>query len=193
MLSVLAVVMDGSLRLFHPLMPFITEELYQRLASTGLEVGLYGVVAACGEVAATHATATVVSTQGTHGTGAVSSIVEQPFPSPTSVSMFLDPKAEADMAVLLGAVKAGRSLRKTATDILGKARKDVLYVEASDDVSSLIEAHQSVGVATHTLLLRLLRCLWSVSRIFNARRACSHLLWWMKPCLAVSRCKQLPE
>ncbi|MGH7262460.1 MAG: valine--tRNA ligase, partial [Candidatus Rokuibacteriota bacterium] len=83
----LAEVLEGTLRLLHPFMPFITEEIWQRLPK--LRVGAR-----------------------THGVGARhegSSIIQAPFPKVRRGD--LDRSAERDMAVVIALVTAIRNVR----------------------------------------------------------------------------------
>lgn len=68
------------------------------------------------------------------------------FPQPEEVAPLIDDEAEAQMEVLLGIVKAGRSLRKTAADVLGKSRApDHLRVVVSEtDVGTVSDARSLV-------------------------------------------------
>ena len=89
---VLATTLDGVLRLLHPFMPFLTEELFQRLHTLG--------VAGSGSTDA----------DATHASVMTSAVQCGP--------QWHDDGVERDMADVLGVVHASRSLVKTVTDVV---------------------------------------------------------------------------
>ncbi|MFA5113483.1 MAG: valine--tRNA ligase [Candidatus Margulisiibacteriota bacterium] len=78
--SVLLTVLQGTLKILHPFMPFITEEIHQRIAGT----------------------------EGPGTKGLKTIMLEQ---WPAADDKALDPKAEAEMAVVMDVVRAVRNIR----------------------------------------------------------------------------------
>ena len=75
-MAVLGYTTDRALRLLHPIMPFVTEELWQRLRRTGLDGTELHVDASMPE-----------------------SLLSAPFPTPEATNRLRDTQAEADMEV----------------------------------------------------------------------------------------------
>lgn len=78
-MAVLGYTTDRALRLLHPIMPFVTEELWQRLRRTGLD-----------------------GTQLHDDASMPESLLSAPFPTPEATNRLRDTQAEADMEVSEG-------------------------------------------------------------------------------------------
>lgn len=100
--AVLAVAVDTGLRLLHPFMPFVTEELWQRL-----------MVAGAGGIDAPP------------GPGPV--LAKAPWPAQFLAPHYLDDGAESSMDTARAIVAAARALAQTAREASGMAAPDVRY------------------------------------------------------------------
>ena len=89
--TTLAVCLDTGLRLLHPFMPFVTEELWQRLPGRGMASRADG-----------------------SGRADPPSIMIAPFPTPLPAGVGARPDVEADFALMQSIVRAGRGLRQEA-------------------------------------------------------------------------------
>jgi valyl-tRNA synthetase len=104
-LAVLYTCLDHGLRLLHPFMPFITEELYHRLPGFGAENSLHKA--------------------GTGGKANCGSIMVANYPTIQATSIFANPTVESTMALYSEIGKAARSTRAS----LGLTKKRVdLYI-----------------------------------------------------------------
>lgn len=123
--------LDGALRLLHPFMPYVSEELWQRLVRGG-ENGVVDTAADAG------------------ADGLPASISMAPLPTVASTSVVRDDAAENDMSQLMAVIDAARSMHRMAVDITGDFGGDAfggwcLRVTASDVTDkysqALIESH----------------------------------------------------
>jgi valyl-tRNA synthetase len=99
---VLWTVLEGTLRLLHPLMPFITEEIWQRLPKGNGEMGKWGSDAIRNMQYAIR-----------------NSIMVQPYPS--ADASLIDETAEMQMSLFMETIRAVRTLRAAAKVPMGKA------------------------------------------------------------------------
>ena len=118
----LAAAMDGALRLLHPFMPFVTEELWQRLQRAGVS----------GEgVALRHASALATAAWPGSATSDAQGAV------PLAAAM--NAHVERQMAVVLATAAAARSAAQTAREVSGMGAREVQYVvntPAGEDLDS---------------------------------------------------------
>lgn len=121
-LAVLFICLDYGLRLLHPMMPFVTDELYHRLPKHK-----------------EHFAAMDQSTKEASG-----SIMVQPFPSVEKTSCWEDPKAEADMQLLQEIVHASRSAKSS----VGVANSCDIYVVCADETIAKSVSYISSFIAT---------------------------------------------
>lgn len=123
---VLATALDGLLRLLHPYMPFLAEELYQRLHTLGLEGA---------------------------GAGVASTVSAPPSVMTASLEGFQawgDAAVEAEVAGVLGVVRAARSLVKTTTDVLPDlGRKDIHFTVECSNAASRDALQRHVAHVAH--------------------------------------------
>lgn len=123
--------LDGALRLLHPFMPYVSEELWQRLVRGG-ENGIVDITINAG------------------ADGLPASISMAPLPTAASTSVVRDEAAENDMSQLMAVIDAARSMHRMAVDITGDFGGDAfggwcLRVTASDGTDkhsqALIDGH----------------------------------------------------
>jgi valyl-tRNA synthetase len=126
--AVLVLVLDTSLRLFHPLMPFITDELFQHLHGWQTREGrphtLIGCNFPCGD--------------------SYVPIANKPS---AVLKDFVNCDAEKQMEQLLDLVGECRSLRKLAVNILGNASmadSSIVAVTSSQELLDLIRSNSTV-------------------------------------------------
>ena len=130
-LSVLFICLDYFLRLLHPMMPFVTEELYHRLPGH----------------AARTAAAVAASADARVKTG---SIMIAPYPRAAVTAMLFDTKAETDMALLDTVISTIRS-SKANVCMTNKHRPDVYVVCKNDaDVALLSKEAKIVSILSFT-------------------------------------------
>jgi valyl-tRNA synthetase len=119
--ATLRVCLDVGFRLLHPMMPFVTEELWQRLPGRGLPFSRAPGAAAD-----------------------PASIVIAPYPMP--IASLARPDIEADFATFQTLVRAGRSLRADADIVPSKFA--TFFVLASDGATRNVAAAQALDIKT---------------------------------------------
>jgi valyl-tRNA synthetase len=120
----LYVCLDHGLRLLHPFMPFVTEELWQRLPGRGAPWRADGSVKD------------------------PASIMVARYPDATSgaLARLAAPAVEADFAVYQAVLRGGRSLRTDAD--IPPSKQAVFYVAASDAAAAAVVTKQRADLAT---------------------------------------------
>jgi valyl-tRNA synthetase len=179
--SILGLCVDASLRLFHPFMPFLTEELWQRAQMISANIP-----------ADTSFAASKASAQSP------SALLFAPFPTPSGawvppvpsetnaadsfpaisrasslpVSAFASEEAVSDMEAVLATVRAIRSLKKTSADIFGSAAATGA-ADADADISltaSAVRTPSNIYIDgttahNHSLFVREARLVASLARV----------------------------
>lgn len=129
-LSVLYTCLDAGLRLLHPLMPFITEELYHRLPGANLS--------------------------GDGGREKCGSISVAPYPAPASTQRFEDAKLDQTMQLLQDVAHTARSTRATLG--LTKQRLTMYIRCANDELYEIVKNNAKdisvMSVAAGTIALK---------------------------------------
>jgi len=123
-LAVLYTCLDHGLRLLHPIMPFITEELYHRLPG---------------------ADSTPEKKAGIGGRDKCGSIMVQPYPKADTTARFHSPQAESDMDFCKEISHAVRSTRASLG--LTKQKLDMYVSCATPELFNIVDANgQVIGV-----------------------------------------------
>ena len=119
--ATLRICLEQGFRLLHPMMPFVTEELWQRLPGRGLPY-----------------------TAGAGGVPDPESICIAPYPTP--IAALAKPDVEAAFLVFQSVVRAGRTLRADADLVPSKFA--VFYIIAGDKAAEELMCAQSADVKT---------------------------------------------
>ena len=112
--ATLGICLDASMRLLHPFMPFVTEELWQHLQSCGAQTATSSILHAPFPVAVGDPTLVWKEPEKF-----LSDLVA---PAETSLLHCTDEAAESEMQQLIEMVRAVRSLLETARSVLGRKR-----------------------------------------------------------------------
>ncbi|KAA0172585.1 hypothetical protein FNF27_05939 [Cafeteria roenbergensis] len=146
--AALAVALDAALRLLHPMMPFVTEELWQRLHRTGLEGAMDGQTPTD-----SLAEAPFPLLPGPYRAGLSVSDCSQggwssagePASGP-SLLRFVDPDLDATMATLTSVVSSARAVTAVAQRVAGAAFRDhprcVVVACQSEADAAAVRAHE---------------------------------------------------
>ncbi|HYF91486.1 MAG TPA: valine--tRNA ligase [Symbiobacteriaceae bacterium] len=119
----LALVLEGTLRLLHPFMPFITEAIWQKLPAQSAQIETAAAIAEQSGQAELKPSVSVT-------------------PYPTPVAGWEDPEAAAQMGLIIDAIKALRSIR--AEFRLGEhAKIDAILMATTDEALKTLEAGRS--------------------------------------------------
>ncbi|HEX5379507.1 MAG TPA: class I tRNA ligase family protein, partial [Phenylobacterium sp.] len=102
--------LDQILKLLHPIMPFLTEELWRQTSDLG----------------APRAEGLLISAAW-----------------PDLASSLLDPKAEAEIGLIVAAITEGRSVRAELS-VPGSARPPLLVLEAADDQRAVLQSNAGI-------------------------------------------------
>ena len=133
--AVLFAAVESSLRLLHPFLPFLTEELYQRLRHT-----------------AAQRAALLAADSAAHDQEGARSIMVSAFPAAEVYGKLRDDGAEADMETLLAVQTALRGLQTLRSRLVGKAATPsaeaavAIAVEERDPATAALLREHSAAV-----------------------------------------------
>jgi len=134
----LTFVLDGLLRLLHPFIPFVTEEIWQRLpALEGEHATTAGYHPGAAEPRCGAAAGSSASNPPPPAAGKPRTIVLAPWPAPSPE--LRDEALEADMAVVIDVIRAIRNLRAEMNVQAGK-RAPVVLVAGGEKARAAVQA-----------------------------------------------------
>jgi valyl-tRNA synthetase len=141
-LSVLHTCLDFGLRLLHPIMPFITEELYHRLPGANII--------------------------GEGGRNACGSIMVAAYPSPAMSLPFYDVKLDSTMALLNDIAHSARSTRASLQ--LTKQRLTMYIQCGTEEIYNTVKANaKDIAVMSNAAVAHALRTSVDTHRTPNTR------------------------